>query len=164
MLKALWNNTFMWSFCTLFNETPTSTGGSAPPPELIQNIVSSITNQLGVRLGGAVPSSTSAPSTANNTSSSASSSAATSNGPVQSTGPGRNSQAAGNRWAFHKLQLFNSHLVSRKDGISFINIVWIFQGWILIWIKITGSKLSSEMVILNTVGCRSLTHRMIRLC
>lgn len=74
-------------------------GGSAPPPELIQNIVSSITNQLGVRLGGSPPSNSASnpSSTANTTSSSTTvSSASTSSSGVQSTGPGRNSQAAGN--------------------------------------------------------------------
>ncbi|XP_071529720.1 uncharacterized protein [Panulirus ornatus] len=76
-------------------------GGSAPPPELIQNIVSSITNQLGVRLGGvstATTSTSSSSSTATTSSSSSSTAASSSSaGPgVQSTGSGRNSQAAGN--------------------------------------------------------------------
>ncbi|KAK8749785.1 hypothetical protein OTU49_015541, partial [Cherax quadricarinatus] len=71
-------------------------GGSAPPPELIQNIVSSITNQLGVRLGGnPLSTSTSSPSSTNNSSSASTVSSASGPG-VQSTGPGRNSQAAGN--------------------------------------------------------------------
>ncbi|KAG7161488.1 Large proline-rich protein BAG6-like [Homarus americanus] len=72
-------------------------GGSAPPPELIQNIVSSITNQLGVRLGGPLTSSTSSPSSTADTSSSSSTTTSSSSGSgVQSTGHGRNSQAAGN--------------------------------------------------------------------
>ncbi|MPC30734.1 Large proline-rich protein BAG6 [Portunus trituberculatus] len=76
-----------------------STGGSAPPPELIQNLVSSITSQLGMHIGGATPSTTAPASTTSAAASSASvsSSATTANTGVPSAGPGRNSQAAGNR-------------------------------------------------------------------
>nr|XP_027237512.1 uncharacterized protein LOC113828695 isoform X5 [Penaeus vannamei] len=84
-----------------------SAGGSAPTPELIRNLVSSITNQLGVNLSGAATSTSSTTSSSSTSSSttSASSSTATSNvcsstpasgQGVQRTAPARNSQAAGN--------------------------------------------------------------------
>ncbi|XP_068228771.1 large proline-rich protein BAG6-like isoform X2 [Palaemon carinicauda] len=80
-------------------------GGSGPPPELIRNLVTSITNQLGVHLGANPPSSSSAsasstsePSTTSTNASSSSSSTtnSTSNSGVQRGRPGRNSQATGN--------------------------------------------------------------------
>ncbi|XP_066951680.1 large proline-rich protein BAG6 isoform X3 [Macrobrachium rosenbergii] len=80
-------------------------GGSGPPPELIRNLVTSITNQLGVHLGATPSSSSSASasttsepsSTSTNTSSSTSSTTNSTSSPgVQRGRPGRNSQATGN--------------------------------------------------------------------
>ncbi|KAK7074122.1 hypothetical protein SK128_012406 [Halocaridina rubra] len=80
-------------------------GGGGPPPELIRNLVTSITNQLGVHLGtnpssssgSTEPTPTPATSSSANASSSATSSVSSSSSPgVQRGRLGRNSQAAGN--------------------------------------------------------------------
>lgn len=83
-------------------------GGGGPPPELIRNLVTSITNQLGVHLGtnpnaattsassDSTTSTTTTSSSANTTTSNGTSSASSSSPGVQRGRQGRNSQAAGN--------------------------------------------------------------------
>lgn len=77
-------------------------GGGAPTPELIRNLVSSITNQLGVRIGQPGPASTTnSNSSTTNTTTEATSTAASSAASTSSAGPPRappvrNSQAGGN--------------------------------------------------------------------